>query len=100
MKLQVAKYQKKIQWKANASCTNLDELVQAAKMNLDVGIDKINDFMPQTCFHSWVKFTHVHTMLYNRDRPEGEQKMLCIIRMVLLLRVTRKLLSVLFVFIL
>ena len=91
MKLQVAKFQQKIKWKANASCTDLDELVQAAKMKLDVGLDKINDFMPQSCFHSWVKFTFVHTMLYNRDRPDDEPEMLCIVRMVLYLRVTNQL---------
>ena len=84
MKLQVEKFQKSISWKCNAQCTDLDGLVQAAKMKLDAGQNATNLLMPKNnCFHSWAKFNYVHTCLYNRDRPEGAPKIGSIIRMVL-----------------
>ena len=82
MKLQVAKFQKRIHWKNNAVCNGIDEMVQAAKMGLDCGIDQTNNLMPDRGFHEWVKFCYIHTTLYNRDRPAGADELLCIIRMV------------------
>ena len=83
MKLQIAKYQKLINWKGNAQCEDLDGLVAAAKNNMDAGLEATNKLMPGNCFHSWVKFNFIHTRLYNRDRPEGAPEIGCIIRMVL-----------------
>ena len=83
MKMQVTKYQKLIQWKENATCVDIDQMVRAAKMNLDAGKEKTMELMPEYGFHDWVKYVYIHTCLYNRDRPAGAKKMLCIIRMVL-----------------
>ena len=83
MKLQVAKFQKRIQWRNDASCTGIDEMVQAAKKDMDCGIDQTNKLMPTHCYHAWVKFCYIHTKLYNRDRPADAGELLCIIRMVL-----------------
>ena len=83
MKIQVAKFQNRIQWKSNAICSGLDEMVQAAHKGMDCGLERTNQLMPDCGFHDWVKFCYIHTKLYNRDRPAGAGEMLCIIRMVL-----------------
>ena len=83
MKLQVAKYQNRIQWRNDAVCNGVDEMVQASKMGMDCGREQTVKLMPTTSFHTWVKYCYVHTKLYNRDRPAGASEMLCIIRMVL-----------------
>ena len=83
MKIQVAKFQNRISWRNDAICAGIDEMVQAAKMGMDCGLDQTNKLMPTNCFHAWVKFCFIHTKLYNRDRPAGASEILCIIRMVL-----------------
>ena len=83
MKIQVSKFQKRINWRNDASCTNIDDMVQAAKKEMDCGLERTNSLMPLNGFHDWVKFCYIHTKLYNRDRPAGASEMLCIIRMVL-----------------
>ena len=52
-------------------------------MDLDAGKVKTMELMPENGFHDWVKYAYVFTRLYNRDRPAGAKKLLCIIRMVL-----------------
>ena len=80
IKLQIIKYQDKIQWKTNATCNDIDELARAAKMNLDAGKEKTLALMPTQGFHDWVKFTFVFTRLLNRDRPEDAPELLDILR--------------------
>ena len=82
MKPRVAKYQQLIQWKNNAVCNTLDEMVQAAKLGLDCGLEKTVELTPDSGFHKWVSFCFIHTKLYNRDRPAGTPVLLCIIRTV------------------
>ena len=85
MKIQVGKFQNKIQWANNATCNDVDELVRAAKMGLDCGLERTLELMPTNCFHQWVKYCFTFTRLYNRDRPAGAKELLCITRMVLFL---------------
>ena len=83
MKLRVEKYQKLINWRNNAVCNSVNDLSQAAKMDLDCGLENTIKLMPTNGFHSWVAYCFAHTRLYNRDRPAGAPRMLCIIRTVL-----------------
>ena len=105
MKLAVGKYQNKIQWANNATCNDVDELVRAAKMGLDCGLERTLELMPTNCFHQWVKYCFTFTRLYNRDRPADANELLCITRMVLsyfsyiYLRITAVVQSVLFILI-
>ena len=87
MKPRVAKYQQMIQWKNNAECNTLDEMVQAAKLGLDCGFEKTKELMPDSGFHKWVSYCFVHTKLYNRDRTADMPELLCIIRTVFFQRV-------------
>ena len=48
IKLQTIKLQSKIRWKNNANCADLSEMVRAAKLNLDCGIDRTMELMPST----------------------------------------------------
>ena len=80
IKLQIIKYQDKIQWKSNAVCNDIDELVRAAKMNLDAGKEQTLALMPAQGFHDWVKFSFTFTRLVNRDRPDDAPELLDIIR--------------------
>ena len=81
IKLQTIKFQTQIRWKSNATCDNINEMVRAAKMDLDCGLERTLELMPTTCFHSWVHFAFVITRLYNRDRPANAPQLLCMIRM-------------------
>ena len=81
IKLHTIKLQSKIKWRNNANCADLSEMVRAAKLNLDCGLDKTMELMPLTCFHQWVHFAFVITKLYNRDRPDDAPQLLCMIRM-------------------
>ena len=83
MKIQTAKFQTRIEWRNDAVCNSVDDMVAAAKMGMDCGLDQTIKLMPANCFHSWVKYCYTHTKLYNRDRPANASEMLCIIRMVL-----------------
>ena len=87
LKPRITKYQQLIQWKNNAECNTLDEMVQAAKLGLDCGIEKTNELMPDSGFHKWVSYCFVHTKLYNRDRTADMPELLCIIRTVFFQRV-------------
>ena len=80
LKLQILKLQPKIEWRSNAICNNVNELVRAAKMNMDAGLDQTTALMPDKCFHSWVSYAFVYTRLINRDRPEDEPQLLDILR--------------------
>lgn len=80
IKLQILKYQDRIQWKSNATCNDIDELARAAKLNLDAGKDRTLELMPAQGFHDWVTFAFVFTRLINRDRPEDEPELLDILR--------------------
>ena len=88
MKPRVDKYQKLIKWKNNATCNTIDDMVQAAKLGLDCGLDRTKELAPETGFHDWVAYCFVHTRLFNRDRPDDSCELLCIIRMVFLRIVT------------
>ena len=80
IKLQILKYQSKIKWKSNATCNDINELVRAAKMNLDAGYERTVALMPNKSFHAWVSYAFVYTRLINRDRPEDSPELLDIIR--------------------
>ena len=68
MRPRIDKYQKMIKWKGNAECNNIEEMVQAAKLGLDCGLEKTVELAPVSGFHQWVAYCFVHTRLYNRDR--------------------------------
>ena len=85
IKLRILQYQSKIQWKSNATCNDLSELVRAAKMNLDAGFDQTVALMPNKSFHAWVSYAFVYTRLINRDRPEDAPELLDIIRTAIIL---------------
>ena len=80
IKLRILQLDSRIKWKANATCNNINELVRAAKMNLDAGKDQTVALMPVKSFHDWVSYAFVYTRLINRDRPEDEPELLDIIR--------------------
>ena len=84
MRPRIDKYQKMIKWKGNAECNNIEEMVQAAKLGLDCGLEKTVELAPVSGFHQWVAYCFVHTRLYNRDRTSDMPELLCIIRMVFL----------------
>ena len=46
IKLQIIKYENEMVWKSNAVCNDIDELVWAAKMNLDAGMEQTHSLMP------------------------------------------------------
>ena len=80
IKLQILKYQDRIQWRSNAICNDVNELARAAKMDMDAGKDRTMELMPAQGFHDWVTFAFVITRLINRDRPEDEPELLDILR--------------------
>ena len=84
MKLQVDKFWKFISWKNNAVCQDINEASRAAKLQLDCGAERMRELMPtNNCFHNWVSYCFIITRLFNRDRPDGVEEVICIIRMVL-----------------
>ena len=83
IKVKLLKYNELIEWKNNASCSNISEMVAAAKMDLDAGREKTEMLMPDRSFHQWVEYCFIYTRLYNRDRPEDTPQLLDIIRTVL-----------------
>ena len=80
IKTKILKYQTLIRWRNNATCSTIKEMVTAAKMDLDAGLEQTLALMPDRGFHCWVSYCFIFTRLFNRDRPDDEPALLDIIR--------------------
>ena len=80
IKTKILKYQTLIRWRNNATCSTIKEMVAAAKMDLDAGLEQTLALMPDRGFHCWVSYCFIFTRLFNRDRPDDEPALLDIIR--------------------